>query len=52
MEDNYASHRKWEGGMDFTLVIGDPDPDIIVVLSLAWVHLRRSSFVLQVNKAS
>ena len=49
MEDNYASHRKWEGGMDFTLVIGDPDPDIIVVLSLAWVHLRRTKVGIEVS---
>ena len=33
--------EKGEGGMDFALGLGYPDPDIGCGLSLAWVHLRR-----------
>ena len=37
--------------MDFTLGIGGPDTDIGSGVSLAWVHLRRSTVVIEVSTA-
>ena len=37
--------------MDFTLGIGSPDTDIGSGVSLAWVHLRRSTVVIEVSTA-
>ena len=37
--------------MDFTLGFGSPDPNLIVAVSLAWVHLRRSTVVIEVSTA-
>jgi len=35
--------------MDFTLGIGSPDTDIGSGVSLAWVHLRRFTVVIEVS---
>ncbi len=35
--------------MDFTLGLGYPDPDIGCGVSLAWVHLMRTTVAIEVS---
>ena len=35
--------------MDFTLVIGGPDTAVVGGVSLAWVHLRRTTVGIEVS---
>jgi hypothetical protein len=52
MEIRYAQHRKREGGVDSALGLGSPDPVTSGGVSPAWVHLIRSSVVLDVSTVS
>jgi hypothetical protein len=42
-------NRRRESWMDFTLGIGNPDPDLINLVCPAWVHLKRFAVISKVE---